>query len=46
MKAGLEEMEVTVDIFEEGLDKMDTADLEANPKQKETVTQQQDVPDE
>jgi hypothetical protein len=45
-KAGLEETEVMMDVFEERLDKMDTTDLEANPEEKETVAEQQEVPNE
>jgi hypothetical protein len=46
MKAGLEEMKAAVDVFEERLVKMvkmDITDLEANPEEKESVAEQQDV---
>jgi hypothetical protein len=33
-----------VDVFEEGLDKMDTTDLEANWEKSEAVLEQQDIP--
>jgi hypothetical protein len=42
MKAGLEEIETSVDAFEEGLDLMDTMDLKA----LETVVERQDASNE
>jgi hypothetical protein len=46
MKAGLEEMEAAVDVFEERLDKMDTTNLEANRGKLEIVEVHQEVPNE
>jgi chromosome segregation ATPase len=43
-KANPEKMKTAVDIFRERLDNMDTADLDANPEEKETVAEQQEVP--
>jgi hypothetical protein len=37
---------VPVDIFKERLNKMDIMDLEANPEEKETVAERQEVPKE
>jgi hypothetical protein len=45
-KANLEEMGVTVNVFEERLDKMDTTDLEANRQKLDTIAVYQDVPNE
>jgi hypothetical protein len=36
-KASLEQMEVAVDVSVERLDKMDTADFEANPEKSDAV---------
>jgi hypothetical protein len=45
-KAGLDEIEFMMDVFKERFDKMDTTDLEANPEEKETIAEQQEVPNE
>jgi hypothetical protein len=45
-KAGLVEMEVAVDVSEERLDKMDTADLEANREKSDAVADYLEVPKE
>jgi hypothetical protein len=42
----LEKMEAAVDVFEEGLKKLDTTDLEANREKSEAVTEKQDAPKE
>jgi hypothetical protein len=39
----LEKMEATVDVFEEGLNKGDTKDLEANREKSEATAEQQDA---
>jgi hypothetical protein len=44
MKAGLEEMEAAVDVFQETLDKMDTTNLEANHEKSDAVAEHQKVP--
>jgi hypothetical protein len=43
MGSQLEKMEAAVDVFEEGLNKMDTTDLEANREKSEAVAEQQDA---
>jgi hypothetical protein len=46
MKHGPEEMEAVVDVFEQGLDKMYTTDLEANEEKSDAVEEHQEVPKE
>jgi hypothetical protein len=46
MKAGLEEMKAAADVFEKGLEKMDTMDLEANQEKSDAVAEHQEVPKE
>jgi hypothetical protein len=43
-KAGLEEMEAAVDTFEEGSEKTEATDLEANPGETEVIIELQEVP--
>jgi hypothetical protein len=39
-------IEAAVDVFEKGLKKMDTTDLETNQEKSEAVTEKQDAPKE
>jgi hypothetical protein len=41
-----EKMEAVIDVFEEGLDKMDTTELEDNPKKSDAIEKHQEVPKE